>query len=70
MSSILMFSLCVLLQAGIPSHRLVICLEPEAAALFCQSVPFMSQNTNYDFSKYQQCFQPGSKYIIVDAGGK
>lgn len=56
-------------MAGIPSRQLVICLEPEAAAIFCQSVPFMSQNSNNDLSKCQQCFKPGSKYIIVDAGG-
>ena len=55
-------------QAGIAGEQLLICLEPEAAAIFCQTVPCQSQSS---LSPSQlHCFHPGNKYIVIDAGGK
>ncbi|XP_056014931.1 heat shock 70 kDa protein 12B-like isoform X2 [Ostrea edulis] len=47
-------------NAGISTDRLKIALEPEAAALFCKYLPI---------EKRGDTFQPGSKYMVIDAGG-
>ncbi|XP_061185738.1 heat shock 70 kDa protein 12A-like [Saccostrea echinata] len=46
--------------AGIPSTRLKIALEPEAASLNCKYLP-IEKNGNI--------FKPLSKYMVIDAGG-
>lgn len=56
-------------QAGIPSERLLICLEPEAAAIFCKAVSGLSVNSKFELQKYLSNFQDGCRYIIIDAGG-
>ncbi|KAJ8297603.1 hypothetical protein KUTeg_024134 [Tegillarca granosa] len=53
-----------ILWAGIPKAYLKIALEPEAASLFCKYLP----------TKKMECggfsvFKPGSKYLVLDAGG-
>ncbi|KAH3714807.1 hypothetical protein DPMN_057508 [Dreissena polymorpha] len=54
-------------RAGIPSENLTICLEPEAASLFCQYLPVekfsMCGEKGFSDSK------PGTTYMIVDLGG-
>ena len=55
------------IQAGILSENLTICLEPEAASLFCQYLPVekfsMCREKGFIDSK------PGTMYMIVDLGG-
>lgn len=52
------------------SDQLVIALEPEAASLHCRHLP------DTDFVGYKDnviskpTFEPGTKYLVVDAGGK
>ncbi|KAH3771777.1 hypothetical protein DPMN_173106 [Dreissena polymorpha] len=54
-------------RAGIPSENLTICLEPEAASLFCQYLPVekFSMGGEKGFSDSK----PGTTYMIVDLGG-
>ena len=59
----------VLLQAGIPSDMLLLCLEPEAAAIYCMSVDNLSLNSKRELSGFVDKFAPTKKYIVVDAGG-
>ncbi|XP_061169450.1 heat shock 70 kDa protein 12B-like [Saccostrea echinata] len=50
-------------KAGIPKDFLMICLEPEAAAIFCKCLPI---------EKGVDCLnamQPGRRFIVLDAGG-
>jgi hypothetical protein len=66
------FNICsfhwdTILQAGIKSKLLIIALEPEAAALYVKQIP-VDSGLDKD-SKEQGTFAPGSKYIVVDAGG-
>lgn len=58
-----------LFQAGIPSERLLICLEPEAAAIHCMATNGWSVNTRSDLEPYLSNFQGGCRYFIIDAGG-
>lgn len=60
----------VLLQAGIPSDMLLLCLEPEAAAIYCMSVNNLSLNSKRELRGFVDKFAPTKKYIVVDAGGK
>lgn len=54
-------------QAEIPCAQLRICLEPEAAAIFCMTVRCQSDRV---LSTIQlERFKPGSRYILIDAGG-
>jgi hypothetical protein len=46
----------------------VIALEPEAAALFVKHVP-VERRIDGKAGDGFQTFCPGSKYIVVDAGG-
>ncbi|XP_056000508.1 heat shock 70 kDa protein 12A-like [Ostrea edulis] len=55
-------------QAGIDSKMLTIALEPEAAALFVKHVP-VERRVDGKAGDGFQTFSPGSKYIVVDAGG-
>lgn len=50
-------------NAGIPSEKLFICLEPEAASIYCRCLP--SSEIKGSFSGLEK----GTKYMIVDAGG-
>jgi len=56
-----------MLQAGIPTNRLIIALEPEAASLCCRYLPF---TTISSVSKGFKPFTSGAKYLVLDAGGK
>ncbi|XP_045179901.2 heat shock 70 kDa protein 12B-like [Mercenaria mercenaria] len=50
-------------EAGIPKDNLYIGLEPEAASIFCRFLPVMDRKGS------MSDLQPGSKYMILDAGG-
>ncbi|KAH3835271.1 heat shock 70 kDa protein 12B-like [Dreissena polymorpha] len=52
-------------KAGIPNESLLIALEPEAASLCCRHSPMTSLKGSQKFMP----FQPGTKYLIFDAGG-
>jgi hypothetical protein len=47
---------------------LTIALEPEAAALFVKHVPVYRRTVGKAGDGFH-AFSPGSKYIVVDAGG-
>ncbi|XP_062593151.1 heat shock 70 kDa protein 12A-like [Saccostrea cucullata] len=50
-------------KAGISKASLMICLEPEAAAMYCKCLPI---------EKGEDCLsamQPGRRFIVLDAGG-
>lgn len=56
------------IKAGIDPGMLTIALEPEAAALYVKHLPVEKRlDTNKEM--VLQAFAPGSKYIVVDAGG-
>ena len=42
----------------------MICLEPEAAAIFCKWLPIERDNEFLDVMK------PGRRFLVLDAGGK
>lgn len=48
---------------------LTIALEPEAAALFVKYLP-VERKVDGNDKEVLQAFAPGSKYIVVDAGGQ
>lgn len=48
------------MQAGIPEAQLLIALEPEAAAMYCKSLP---EQTLTD------TFKPHKRYMVLDLGG-
>eukprot|EP00105_Crassostrea_gigas_P026536 XP_011447532.1 PREDICTED: heat shock 70 kDa protein 12A isoform X1 [Crassostrea gigas] len=52
-------------EAGIPGHQLMIALEPEAASIYCKHLPVEKLEGTNTIS----AFQPGSKYLVLDAGG-
>ncbi|XP_065928739.1 uncharacterized protein MCAP_0864-like [Magallana gigas] len=52
-------------EAGIPSHQMIIALEPEAAYICCKHLPVEELEGTNTIS----AFQPGSKYLVLDAGG-
>ncbi|XP_053408419.1 heat shock 70 kDa protein 12B-like [Mercenaria mercenaria] len=54
-------------KAGITTESLTIVLEPEAASLYCQHLPVNTTVTDGSLTKSQ--FPPGSKYMVLDAGG-
>ncbi|XP_033750848.1 heat shock 70 kDa protein 12A-like [Pecten maximus] len=56
------------LEASIPSDCLTLALEPEAASLFCKSLPHGTLRDSKD-QLVLGAFQPGSRYMIVDMGG-
>ncbi|WAR14046.1 HS12A-like protein, partial [Mya arenaria] len=51
-------------EAGIPFGQLSICLEPEAASIYCRHLP-MERSSDTSVST----FKPGTKYLVLDAGG-
>ncbi|KAK3602775.1 hypothetical protein CHS0354_026322 [Potamilus streckersoni] len=53
-------------KAGIASDQLLIALEPEAASIFCQTLQIKILAESADGLGP---FQPGDKYLILDAGG-
>ncbi|KAK3099643.1 hypothetical protein FSP39_007426 [Pinctada imbricata] len=52
-------------QAGIDTNRLGIALEPEAASVFCQTLPFGVDDVGQSALK-----EPGAKYVVADLGGE
>jgi hypothetical protein len=46
--------------------NLQLCLEPEAASVYCQHVPFERLQGGRGIS----VFQPGTSYMVLDLGGK
>lgn len=52
------------LKAGIPKKTLRIALEPEAASIWCKTIPVEKLNQGAIVS-----FQEGTKYLVLDAGG-
>ncbi|XP_069137466.1 heat shock 70 kDa protein 12A-like isoform X2 [Argopecten irradians] len=55
-------------MAGIQSDCLTLALEPEAASLFCKSLPHGTLRDSKD-QIVIGAFQPGGRYMIVDMGG-
>nr|XP_022299846.1 heat shock 70 kDa protein 12A-like [Crassostrea virginica] len=55
-------------QAGIDTNSLTIALEPEAAALFVKHLS-VDRQLHGKCGDLIRTFAPGSKYIVVDAGG-
>ncbi|KAK3584377.1 hypothetical protein CHS0354_001304 [Potamilus streckersoni] len=51
------------------SNRLVIALEPEAASLYCRTLPANTFLGYDEDSGMKPKFEPGTKYLVVDAGG-
>ena len=45
-------------------------LEPEAASLYCRTLPDSTFSSNKETSETKPSFEPGTKYLVVDAGGK
>lgn len=52
------------LKAGIPKKTLRIALEPEAASIWCKTIPVEKLNQGTIVS-----FQEDTKYLVLDAGG-
>ncbi|KAK3600049.1 hypothetical protein CHS0354_012741 [Potamilus streckersoni] len=52
-------------EAGIKNENLHIALEPETASIFCRLLPVEQMVEGSDI----KCFQAGSKYMVLDAGG-
>lgn len=53
-------------KAGLPSDQFMIALKSDAASVYCKQLPveiIAGANTNSPL-------QPGSKYLVLDAGGK
>ncbi|XP_062582486.1 heat shock 70 kDa protein 12A-like isoform X2 [Saccostrea cucullata] len=55
-------------MAGIENDKLVIALEPEAAALFVKHLP-IHKKTFGELGDSFEAFSAGSSYIVCDAGG-
>ncbi|XP_012946684.1 heat shock 70 kDa protein 12A [Aplysia californica] len=51
------------------SEQLVIALEPEAASLHCRNLPATDFVGYKDSGSATPSFEPGTKYLVVDAGG-
>lgn len=58
----------VYFQAGIPGAQLVMSLEAEAAAIFCKYLPLSDMAVGKKGNV--SIFKPGSKYLVLDVGGK
>ncbi|KAL4230257.1 Heat shock 70 kDa protein 12A [Mactra antiquata] len=56
-------------KAGIKSKDLRIALEPEAASLYCKQLEINKKQQESSTSQCLSTFEPGSQYVIVDAGG-
>lgn len=61
--------MCIFWKAGILTEQLTMCLEPEAASLYCQRLPstkLMESPVTRPFLS----FSAGAKFMIIDLGGK
>jgi len=54
-----------MLQAGIQDNRLLLALEPEAAAIYCKDVSVRKSDDSELIS-----FEPGEQFVLIDLGGK
>lgn len=61
--------LCVFCKAGILTEQLTICLEPEAASLYCQHLPTTKLMGNPGTQSFLSN-SSGTKYMIIDLGGR
>ena len=52
------------------SDQLLIALEPEAASLHCRKLPGSTFVGCSQPEGNKPTFEPGTKYLVVDAGGK
>ncbi|CAG2206695.1 unnamed protein product [Mytilus edulis] len=52
---------------GIPNSQLMLALEPEAASIYCKHIP--SERMVCGGKSTLDAFSPGTKYLILDAGG-
>lgn len=50
-------------QAGISKESLLICLEPEAAAIYCKWIQIERDDDALNVMK------PGRRFLVLDAGG-
>ncbi|XP_060606844.1 heat shock 70 kDa protein 12A-like [Ruditapes philippinarum] len=57
------------IEAGIQSQNLMIALEPEAASLYCKYFTIPKPKDGKAESKVLSLFEPGARYMVVDAGG-
>ncbi|XP_062619256.1 heat shock 70 kDa protein 12A-like [Saccostrea cucullata] len=55
-----LFMKAAALKAGIPEAQLLIALEPEAAAMYCKSLPDQTLT---------ETFKPKKRYMVLDLGG-
>ncbi|KAL5012577.1 hypothetical protein ScPMuIL_011128 [Solemya velum] len=55
------------IKAGISGDSLDIALEPEAASIYCRHIPLQRKEKGGKTSV--ETFKPGSKYLVLDAGG-
>ncbi|VDI64149.1 Hypothetical predicted protein, partial [Mytilus galloprovincialis] len=54
-------------KGGIPNSQLMLALEPEAASIYCKHIP--SERMVCGGKSTLDAFSPGTKYLILDAGG-
>ena len=54
-------------QAGIENKRLILALEPEAASVYAKES--LSQRVESKGQVTLAPYDPGTKYMVVDAGG-
>ena len=57
-----------LFQGGIHDDHLRIALEPEAASVYCKHLCLEARDDLEGF-RALGTFSPGSKYLVLDAGG-
>ncbi|XP_045173653.1 heat shock 70 kDa protein 12B-like isoform X2 [Mercenaria mercenaria] len=55
-------------KAGIPGKNLTICLEPEAASIYCRHLQVSKSQADGEKTSLAQ-FSSGTKYLVLDAGG-
>ena len=67
-----MFFGCVMFKAGLiqykDSKQLLFALEPEAASVCCRNLEFKHLSEESEENNDMD-FPPGTKYMIIDAGG-
>nr|XP_019921191.2 heat shock 70 kDa protein 12B [Crassostrea gigas] len=56
-------------KAGILTEQLTLCLEPEAASLYCQRIP-STKLIGSPVTRPFLSFSAGTKFMIIDLGGK
>ncbi|XP_060556060.1 heat shock 70 kDa protein 12A-like [Ruditapes philippinarum] len=56
------------LRAGIEGRRLTLALEPESASIYCRHQNISATN-NAARDKDISCFEVGTRYMVIDAGG-